>query len=313
MSVSNDSSGTIDGDGVSLSSTFLEFCAKVRNDDLSILPLPGAPFRIRQLSESEHMELADALLENNTVTYLELETENYSKSSADAMAKYIRTNMRLQRIRWDEERDGEHSCEEMLCCFLPAIQESMSLKELHMELPFVGGSSNQALEHMLTHTQSLRSLTLISPRGLVVEEIAMAAARSGLKKKTTLRELTLEFPLDATTVSPILTSLRDHPLLQRLVLRGNAVALTGLDTVLLSDTSKITELEIRKTWGGPSMRGLTRVLQALARRPTLTKLRLHCFPLGDDEARQLAIVLRKTPSLQTLALTEISPGSAGLA
>jgi hypothetical protein len=45
MSVSNDSSGTIDGDGVSLSSTFLEFCAKVRNDDPSILPLPGAPFQ----------------------------------------------------------------------------------------------------------------------------------------------------------------------------------------------------------------------------------------------------------------------------
>jgi hypothetical protein len=33
-----------------------------------------------------------------------------------------------------------------------------------------------------------------------------------LKKNTTLRELTLHFPLGATNVSPILTSLRDHPL-----------------------------------------------------------------------------------------------------
>jgi hypothetical protein len=93
------------GDGVSLSSTFLEFCAKVRNNDPSVLPKPGEPLRIGHLSESEHMELADALLENTSVTCLELDTENHTKSSAEAMAKYVRTSKRLRRIRWPKEKN----------------------------------------------------------------------------------------------------------------------------------------------------------------------------------------------------------------
>jgi hypothetical protein len=59
------------------------------------------------------------------------------------------------------------------------------------------------------------------------------------------------------------------------------------------------------------MTGLPRVLQAS--RPTLTKLRLHGFPLGHDEARQLVMVLRNTLRLQTLILTNITLGTAGLA
>ena len=47
----------------------------MRNNDPSILPEPDEPLVIRHLSEIEHIELADALLENPNVTYLELETE----------------------------------------------------------------------------------------------------------------------------------------------------------------------------------------------------------------------------------------------
>jgi hypothetical protein len=65
MSDRNDSTRT--SDSVSLSSTFLEFCAKVRKDDPSVLPEPVQPFKIRQLSEKEDIELADALLENTNV------------------------------------------------------------------------------------------------------------------------------------------------------------------------------------------------------------------------------------------------------
>jgi hypothetical protein len=229
------STGTIDDDDdgrALVSSTFLEFCAKVRNDDPSILPEPGKPFKIRELSEREYVELADALLENNSVTYLELE-KHYTKSSAEAMAKYVRTRIHWRRYAWTTKER-----EDMLCCFLRAFQESTSLKELEIYWPH-SWQSNLALENMLTHTQSLRSLSLIYS-----DDIAVVAAQSGLRKNTTLRELTLEFSRGSTTASPILTSLRDHPLLRRLCLRGHGVDLAGLDTVLLSDTSKITELDI---------------------------------------------------------------------
>jgi hypothetical protein len=114
------------------------------------------------------MELADALLENNSITNLELMTEKYTKSSAEAMAKYVRTSQRLQRIRWpksylfDDRESALRHREEMFCCLLPAFQKSTSLRDLEMEWPRGRGPSNLALENMLTHTQSLRSLTLIS-------------------------------------------------------------------------------------------------------------------------------------------------------
>jgi hypothetical protein len=225
------------------------------------------------------------------------------------MAKYIRTSKRLQRIHWQKY---EMTREEVLCIFLPAIQESTSLKELHMILPPLAGLSSLAFENMLTHTQSLHSRSLTCPDGLL-EDMAVAAAQCGLKKNTSLRDFTLHFSRAATIVSPILTSLHDHPLLRRLCLRGHEMDLDGLGSVLLSDTSKITELDIHKLHGGIPVMGLTHVLQALARRPVLTKLRLHGFPLGHDEARQLGMVLRNTPSLHTLVLTHGALGSAGLA
>jgi hypothetical protein len=248
MSVSNDSTltGAIDDGRALLSSTFLEFCVKVRNNDPSILPELGKPFRIRRLSEREDMELAHALLENKSVKYLSLDTEKYTKSSAEAMAKYVRASKRLQHVHWRRYAKTCEEREEMLCCFLLAIQESASLKKLHIDFRLIGGPSNLALENMLTHTQSLRSLTLICSVGVLpVEGRFVAAARSGLKNNTTLRELTLEFLWGVTTdVSSILTSLCDHPLLRRLCLRGDGVDLTGLETVLQSDHSKITEFEI---------------------------------------------------------------------
>jgi hypothetical protein len=205
MSISNDSTSPIDGDGVSLSPTFLQFCIKVRNNDPSILPEAGEPFRIRHSSEREHMELADALLENTSVTSIELYTENYTKGSAEAMAKYVRTSKRLQHIRWDGQLCAEfpelRHREEIVCCFMSALKESTSLEELDINFPSIGGPSSLAFEHMLTHTQSLRSLTLLCPRGRL-DDIAVATARSGLKKNTTLRELTLDFSWSVSTLPP---------------------------------------------------------------------------------------------------------------
>jgi hypothetical protein len=168
-----------------------------RKNDPSVLPEPSEPFKIRHLSEKEDIELAGAPPENTSIAYLQLETSKYTKKSAEAMAKYVRISKRLQRIRWTiyiltYNLVNQQQREEMLCYLLPAIQESTSLKELHIGFGPIGGPSNPALGNMLTHTQSLRSLSL---RCLVgpLDVIAVAAALSGLKKNTTLRELTLEF------------------------------------------------------------------------------------------------------------------------
>jgi hypothetical protein len=312
MSDPNDSTST--DDGIPLSLTFLEFCAKVRKDDPSILPEVGKPVKIRSIYEREGIELSDALLENKSVTYLELETEDYTKKSAEAMVKYLRTSECLQRISWHviayprDELLKQH--EEMFCCFLPAFQESSLLKELNMRFPLTGGPSYLALEIMLTHTQSLLSLSLSCPTAL--GDIAVAAACSGLKNNSTLRELTLKVPRDAANVSPILTSLCDHPFLERLRLCGDAMDLTELETVLLSDNSQITELDMHSL-GHPPIMGLTRVMRALARYPPLTKLGIRDVRLDRDELRLLQMAWCNIPSLQSLDLANSKLGSAGLA
>jgi Leucine-rich repeat (LRR) protein len=118
----------------------------------------------------------------------------------------------------------------------------------------------------------------------------------------------------ATIVSPILTSLRNHPLLRRLCLRGHTVDLTGLEAVLLSDDSKITELEFHMAYWSPIPPfGLTNVLRALGRHPTLTKLILINLRIGRDEARLLHVILCNNPSLESLDLARNDLRSAGLA
>jgi Ran GTPase-activating protein (RanGAP) involved in mRNA processing and transport len=303
-----------DANDLPLSPNFLEFCAKVRHNDPSFLPEHGEPLVIRSyLSENEDIELADALQENANVTYLELDTENYhnyTEGSAEAMAKCFRSNKHLHHIFLLATGSiSDQKCKEIICCFLPAIQESMSLKKLSINLPLIGESSNLALENMLTHTQSLQSLTLLCPNAHGGER-DVAAFRSGLQKNITLRELTLVCRQGGTHVDT-LSSLLYHPLLQRLCLRGYAMDLTELETVLLSDGFKITDLEIHKLCSNTV--GLPNVLKALAQRVTLTKLTLKCCPLSRDEARLLGMVLCNTPSLHALVLHESVQGSAELA
>jgi hypothetical protein len=327
MSDTDDNSVSTIDEGTALlsSTTFSDFCDKLRKDDPSVLPEPGQPLRItsHMLSEKEHIEIADALLENTRVTYLKLRMEKYTKSSVEAMAKYIRTSKHLQRIHWNPTRmisdvmtkyEVLQQAEDMLRCLLNAIQESTSLKELHIDFPVTGGPPNPALENMLTHTQSLRSLSLYL-RDDSLENKVVAAASSGLKKNTTLRELTLDFLWEPKAFNPILTSLRNHPYLRRLCLRGHVEDLTGLDTLLLSNNSKITELEIYRLHGGfLPMKGSTRVLRALARHPTITKLSLQCgFRLGRKYTRLLRIALRNISSLHSLALIGNTMGRAELA
>jgi Ran GTPase-activating protein (RanGAP) involved in mRNA processing and transport len=297
---------------------FLDFCAKVRNNDPSILPEAGKPFRIRNMCESEGIELADALLQNTSVTYLELETEHYTSiGKAEAMAKYIRTSKHLRHIRWLGDCLEFQNRQDIFTCFLRAMQDSTSLLKLEMNFSVaLGGPSKLAIESMLKHSKSLRSLTLICQMRELTDILvaAGAAAKSELKKNITLRELTLEIPKNsAFSETPTLSIIRYLPQLRKLRLNGCVMNLTGLETVMLSDTCNITELEIHKSEIWLPIEGLRRVLRALARRPTLTKLTLHRFDLGWFDARLLRMTLCKMSSLHTLVLKRNELGSARLA
>jgi hypothetical protein len=126
LSNDNDSTVTIDNGRALLSSTFLELCVKVRNSYPSILPAPGEPFKLRRMCEREGIELSNALLGNNSATYLHLETVKYMRALQKQWPSSMRTSKCLQRIRlnldWMIDDRVLQRREEMLSCFLPAFQ-----------------------------------------------------------------------------------------------------------------------------------------------------------------------------------------------
>jgi Ran GTPase-activating protein (RanGAP) involved in mRNA processing and transport len=139
---------------------------------------------------------------------------------------------------------------------------------------------------------------------------ALEMLQSGVTKNTTLRELTLK-SWSGTSLTAILTSLRDHPLLQKLSLVDCVEERIGLDILLHNGKSKITDLTFDKTRAGfvedPADFG--GVLQTLGRNTTLTKLSfISCRLYGHDQASHLEMVLRRNQGLQNLDLRFCSIG-----
>jgi Ran GTPase-activating protein (RanGAP) involved in mRNA processing and transport len=307
-----------------ISSTFLDFCTKLRDDDPTVLPSADMPFRIRcGLSETEHIGLSDALLESRAVKRLELEVLGFTERSAKAIGKYLRSSKHLVSVSFKDGWVPTHLLDDfaelrrrqplVLSILLRALRESTSLKELTIKYIDLGRASLD-LQDLLIHTQSLQKLDLSA--GLNPEETAHV--QLGLTMNSTLVDLTLYRGGPGTqTVTPILKSLHNHPFLQSLRLEECAEEPTGIDTLLLSDKSKITQVIINLVgdsyWDGPARLTPTGTWQALGRKTQLTKLDMsHCH-LTRYCMRQLRHVLRKNQNLQSLGLAQNNIGSACLA
>jgi Ran GTPase-activating protein (RanGAP) involved in mRNA processing and transport len=286
----------------SVSSTFLECCQRLRADDPTVLPRIGAPFVInRRLNERESILLTNSLLKNTNVQSLALNVDHYTFKSAETMGEYLRASKHLQLVRLEGRPFPDVKLQHhkhVFSILLRALQKSTSLKELSIRNLEVGMLANKVLETLLIRTQSLQKLHLLSThRALGREEIA--ALQSALTKSTTLQALSLaDWP--ASTLSSILASLHNHPHLRTLHLNGCAEELTGLDTLLKSNHSKITELVISGNGGLPI--GLSAVLHELGRKSTLTRLSITNCTLSRANMGQLAIVLSNNQSLESLVL-----------
>jgi Ran GTPase-activating protein (RanGAP) involved in mRNA processing and transport len=282
-------------DNASTSPTFREYCNKLRANDPTVLPRDNLPLKICPLlSESEHIELADALIHNTRVQRIFMELDDYTERSAQAMAKYFRASEVLRCVILSGSRNNSES-QRVLSCLLLALQERPSLKELSLhELKL--GSASKAIEALLINTQSLQKLHLAYSWRLNQEELTRI--QSGLKKNTTLQAITL-----SSILPPILQSLRNHPRLKTLHIRVGD--LTGLDALLLCERSKITELSIERHYSTSRDQplGLTSVLEALGRKTTLTMLTIAGCRLRIEQTRKLNTVLHKHQELQSLDLT----------
>jgi Ran GTPase-activating protein (RanGAP) involved in mRNA processing and transport len=300
------------------SSDFLTFCAKLRDDDPTVLPSADSPFKIRSgLTETQYIELSAALLESSAVKHLELDAFALTEGSATAIGKYLRTSKRLVSVSLGEGWAPEHSFEDrsawwrnqdtVLTIILRSLQESKSLEELSIKNRQLGCASHE-LETFLIRTKSLRKLVVST--SLLPKE--WARVQLGLSMNTTIVELAL---IDnalyddgqwAYNVAPIPKGLHNHPSLQTLRLEECREELTGIENLLTSGKSKITQVIISfqgNCFLEPAVRLSQSTLLALTRYARLTKLHISNCELSRDCMRQLCNVLRSNPNLQSLGLS----------
>jgi hypothetical protein len=101
-------------------------------------------------------------MENTNVTSLELDTARYATPQKKWPSTCVPASA-LQRIHWNLSGVNDLvslSSRRNVCCFLPALQESTSLRNYTLTCLYCWTVQPGARKYV-AHTQSLRSLTLI--------------------------------------------------------------------------------------------------------------------------------------------------------
>jgi Ran GTPase-activating protein (RanGAP) involved in mRNA processing and transport len=306
-------------------------CAQLRANDPSVLPEgPNEVFQ-PHVPESCRLEIAEALLQNTIVRRIALDLQHYSELSADAMAKYLAQSKRLLYVELSSIYSiysfESTTDQQLLSSFIEAVGKSNSIKELNLSCPDLG-PTGKSFENLLTRTKSLRHLRVDLSLGRQgpLEDAVTAAIASGCSKNTTLREIHL-VNLQETSLTPVLTALQMHPLLEKLHVVGYA-SLAGMDALLRGNNSQIKELIIGQFNGslgaqivsidldgftGEQIVGFESFMQEMERNTTIRKMAITGVHLRRDNIQQLTAMLRRNTVLQDLDLSGDALGSAGLA
>jgi Ran GTPase-activating protein (RanGAP) involved in mRNA processing and transport len=300
---------------------------QLRQNGLSLFP--GDLAMHSSLPEPVQVELAKAERQNALVQRIILKPHDFSKSSADTMAKYLKRSKRLLQVKL---MDAPHSLSEAfpgqtygfrrtwaLCTFLEAIAESTSLKNLSLKNLDLEPAC-ESFENLLIRTKALRDVHIDLEKRGPLEEAATAAIASGFSKNTTLRKISLLCWQETSLIS-VLTALQMHPVLEVLQIEGFS-SFTGFDALVRSKQSQLKELAIvrfNRRFHGRYNRsvevvaGFESFMLEMGRNTTILKMVIASVPLGGDNIQQLKAMLRRNTVLQDLDLSGYALGSAGLA
>jgi hypothetical protein len=276
----------------------------------------------RSVPDRIRIVLAEALIQSTVVRGILLQPLDFSKLSANAMAKYLMQSKHLLKVKLG---DGPRTLFESmsglpfgsrrkgaLCKFLEAISQSTSVKELSL-IDLDLGSVSETFENLLTRTKTLQHLEVDLEKRGPLEEAATATIASSFSKNTTLREINLVH-WQETSLIPVLAALRDHPVLEKLQI-AHFSSLNGIDVLVGSKESQLKELLLA---GFPrstveSVAGFESFMLEMGRNTTILKMAIACVPLSRDNIQQLKAMLRRNTVLQDLDLSRDALGSAGFA
>jgi hypothetical protein len=305
---------------------FARVVAQLRTNDASLFT--GANLKNRNLvilssvPDPVRVEVAEALTQNTVVRRIALQPHDYKKISADAMAKYLRQSKHLLYV--DLMGDSltlfelligatfGFRRERALCTFIEAIGQSTSVQGLRL-MNLGLGSASASFENLLTQTKTLRHLRVDLEKQWPLTEAETAAIASGFSKNSTLREIVL-VDWQETGLTPVLTALRDHPMLEKLQVDGFS-SFTGMDALLHGKNSQLKELMIARLQESTveQLVGFESFMLKMGRNTTILKMLIAGVPLSRDNTQQLKAMLHRNTVLQDLDLTGDALGSVGLA
>jgi Ran GTPase-activating protein (RanGAP) involved in mRNA processing and transport len=298
-----------DNDHDDSESDLTRLCAQLRTNDPSVVHEESSEFFV---PDSGSLEIAEALAQNTIVRRIALNTRNYKKLSADAMAKYLAQSKHLLAVKlsldFSFER-AEYPHQQFLSNFIEAIGQSNSIKELRLTCPDLTTAS-KSFKNLLARTKTLQFLTVYLDRQGHSEKAATAAIASGFSKNATLREIKLVY-WQETSLIRVLTALQMHSVLETLQVEGIS-NLAGINALLGSKRSKLKELRFNG-FIGEQVVGFESFMLEMGRNTTILKLAIVHVRLGRDSIQQVKAMLRRNTVLQDLDLTGDALGSTGFA
>jgi Ran GTPase-activating protein (RanGAP) involved in mRNA processing and transport len=319
-SISNPSNAHIsdDEDGAeasSISPAVRELCDRLRANDPRVLNSDSVfvPFEDQHESvEGEQIAVFQALNENISMKQIRLWSHKFTKRSAETAAHYLESSKTLQALHL---RYGANYQElpEVMSLLYQALSRNTSVTELSIDT----GCASVAFQELLTSTQTLQTISVVHYYfgDQEVNELQTAAITLGFANNTTLRDLEFRGCPEAD-LAPVMTALRDHPALQKILFRPTGYssclpALSGLEILLRSQDSKVKELVLQQV--GTRTVGLHVVIRELGRNTTVTNLFIRYSELSRENNQQLKSMLRQNTALESLDLAADFIGSAGLA
>jgi Ran GTPase-activating protein (RanGAP) involved in mRNA processing and transport len=298
----------------SISPAVRELCDWLRANDPRVLDHDSfcVPFNKYKgkYSEGERIEVFQALKESTSVKRIRISPNQFTQSSAEAAAEYMKSSKNLQAIDLHSDPYTQVS-PAVMSLLLRALSRSTSVTALAVETKYIRLAS-VAFQELLTCTQTLQKLEM-SSEYQDIDEVQLAAITSGFANNTTLRDLRIESWRSANLV-PVLTALQDHPALRRIrlvsVFYACLESVSGLEVLLRSHDSKVKELVLEQVDAGTV--GLYSVMRELAHNTTVTSLAIRKSVLSRENVQQLKWILRQNTALESLDLTGSALGSVGL-
>ena len=258
-----------------------------------------------QVGDAGASALANALQNNHSLTNLYLSHNQVGAAGASALANAIQNNHSLTNLDLDRNQVGAAGASALAT----ALQNNHSLTNLYLSHNQVGAAGASALANAIQNNHSLTSLGLGANK---VGAAGASALANALQNNHSLTKLDLSAnQVGDAGASALANALQNNHSLTNLDLGWNQVGAAGASALAtaLQNNHSLTNLNIE--WNQVGAAGASALANALQNNHSLTNLDLRVNQVGAAGASALANALQNNHSLTKLDLSGNQVGVAG--